>query len=64
VYAFILAVAVTNIAGGIGNGELYQFHLGVAHILLVWMFVIIDLRNGIIERQDDLMESYRGGLNA
>lgn len=61
-YAFVLAVAVTNIVGGIGDDNSYQLHFGVSNIFLVGMFVIGDLQSGIIDRQNRVIRLMRGGL--
>ena len=63
-YILIIAFGVSNIWHGISGGNSYQWNLGITEILLAIMFVISDLRSGIIERQNDSLESYRGGLNA
>lgn len=60
VYAFILMVAVTNIVQGIGGDNSYGWNLGIAQIVAVMMFVISDLKSGIIERQDRDLRLMRG----
>lgn len=61
VYAFILWVSVTSIVQGVGGDNSYQWNLGIAQIIIVIMFVISDLKSGIIERQDRVLRLMRGG---
>ena len=61
VYAFILMVAVTNVVQGVGGDNVYEWNLGFAQIIAVMMFVISDLKSGIIERQDRVLRLMRGG---